>query len=1210
MGGNSRGNLVWGNSQSFFPAWSGFPSGTTAQIWSGWAGTNAASYSLAQGGVTGPQIANTILTNAPSFVSTNTGNFSLATGSPGIDAGDPTSPLDPDGTRADTGYRSDRFVPPISYGFNYLRLAASQAGSDADIDDLVIRDLDRNVVVYSNSFTSTNLSDFRTMFEADTPALTRNLQYGNTNYVRVVNGRLRMESIGYSGGDGRDTYESWAAVDLLPRLPSNFELSFVFNRLNGWAGHFILQTFSDPLGSEESMNAVFSGHWFHGFNTFYPTPVNALPAQLTDTDFYTSDIPVRIVKSDAQVQLYIKGSLVATAQPGPVTDSDGDGLTDRFEEGSVRYSRIEWGRKYSWADARTHAAGWGRYRGLATVTSEAERTAVLSLFSSTSDLLWLGGTDEVAEGSWKWITGETWGFVPSGSTLSSGTADLDYLRMQGSGAWTSQASSEPNAYLLEAGYRTSASNPDTDGDGISDLDEYLLGLNPVDGLGAGVGTPPAITFTNFLTGTVGAAFSNTVTASGSTPITFSASNLPAGLAISTNGVISGTPTTAGTNSTILTASNPAGETRQTNTVVIAKGTQNIIFGSLPIKYLGDAAFNLTASAGSGLTVTYTSSNTNVATVLGSLVTIMGEGTTTITASQAGNSNWNAATSVPQPLTVQSALNRGLVAYYPFNGNYEDESGNGMHLTIRSGASLVNGPSGSGNAVRLAPTSYAETAGNAGISQNASRTISFWFASDAPQPHPQGYAVGLGSFGNQWNGNKSYISIDSSKSNGIIFVDNDYRNIWSATVPELHQRWHHVVWSYQDNLAGSKIYIDGQLFPSSPEQAGTTILNTPDGPITLGRRDGIGFQGVLDNVRIYNRVISSVEVGQLYQLEVGNLDTDGDGLTDAWERGYGRYQIIPGSFTATQAKVDAAQRGGAMATFTSLAEWQNYLAIYGPITTKVRIGLEASNTDPTGWAWVTGEAGTFRNWDGGQPNGGWGMGETTTVIYDNDSNPLNIWHDFPDNWGLDNFSYLLEFGYPTDPTKADTDGDGFDDKAETLAKTDPNDPLSYPQPGWDFEFGFAHINEAGAETYLQSTSRVKKYTEWQTPPLTYWGPDANDVDAALTYRFAMPKTIVAGRMKGSLDSYNFPWPGYYGSGQGWSSFWASTNGTNWVLLMDNPRPTDNVGRGMTYDQLLPAELTGSKELWVQVRMRVTGAPNNSYTTAQFARGTSANTNLTF
>jgi len=398
---------------------------------------------------------------------------------------------------------------------------------------------------------------------------------------------------------------------------------------------------------------------------------------------------------------------------------------------------------------------------------------------------------------------------------------------------------------------------------------------------------------------------------------------------------------------------------------------------------------------------------------------------------------------PNDASSYNSLSKGLVAYYPFNGNYEDESGNGMHLTIRSGASLVNGPSGSGNAVRLAPTSYAETAVNAGISQNASRTISFWFTSDGPQPHPQGYAVGLGSFGNQQNGNSSYISIDSSKSNGIIFVDNDYRNIWSATVPELHQRWHHVVWSYQDNLAGSKIYIDGQVFPSSPEQAGTTILKTPDGPIKLGRRDGIGFQGVLDNVRIYNRAISSVEVGQLYQHEVGNLDSDGDGLTDAWERGYGRYQIIPGSFTATQAKADAAARGGAMATFTSSAEWQSYLAIYGPIATDVRIGLEASNTDSTGWAWVTGEAGTFRNWDSGQPEGGWGTAENTTVVYSNNSNPLNIWHDFPDNWGLGNFNYLLEFGYPTDSMKADTDGDGFNDSIESYYRTDPNNAAVTP-----------------------------------------------------------------------------------------------------------------------------------------------------------------------
>ncbi|NDB96989.1 MAG: hypothetical protein EBZ78_12660, partial [Verrucomicrobia bacterium] len=60
------------------------------------------------------------------------------------------------------------------------------------------------------------------------------------------------------------------------------------------------------------------------------------------------------------------------------------------------------------------------------------------------------------------------------------------------------------------------------------------------------GTVPQFTSTNAFSGTVGVVFSNTVTASGSTPITFSASNLPAGLTNSTNGLVTGIPTTAGT----------------------------------------------------------------------------------------------------------------------------------------------------------------------------------------------------------------------------------------------------------------------------------------------------------------------------------------------------------------------------------------------------------------------------------------------------------------------------------------------------------------------------------------------------------------------------------------------------------------------------------------------------------------------------------------
>ncbi|NDD82257.1 MAG: hypothetical protein EBZ53_06835, partial [Verrucomicrobia bacterium] len=84
---------------------------------------------------------------------------------------------------------------------------------------------------------------------------------------------------------------------------------------------------------------------------------------------------------------------------------------------------------------------------------------------------------------------------------------------------------------------------------------------------------------------------------------------------------------------------------------ITKASQTITFGALPSKLVGDAPFALSATSNSGLTVSYTSSNTGVATVAGNTVTIVGKGTTTITASQAGDSNYDAASSVPQTLSV-------------------------------------------------------------------------------------------------------------------------------------------------------------------------------------------------------------------------------------------------------------------------------------------------------------------------------------------------------------------------------------------------------------------------------------------------------------------------------------------------------------------------------------------------------------------------------
>ena len=86
-------------------------------------------------------------------------------------------------------------------------------------------------------------------------------------------------------------------------------------------------------------------------------------------------------------------------------------------------------------------------------------------------------------------------------------------------------------------------------------------------------------------------------------------------------------------------------------LVVAKASQSITFASLPTVALGDAPFPLGATASSGLAVSYTSSNPSVATVSGDTVTLIGVGSTTITASQAGNANYQAAASVQRSLSV-------------------------------------------------------------------------------------------------------------------------------------------------------------------------------------------------------------------------------------------------------------------------------------------------------------------------------------------------------------------------------------------------------------------------------------------------------------------------------------------------------------------------------------------------------------------------------
>ena len=162
-------------------------------------------------------------------------------------------------------------------------------------------------------------------------------------------------------------------------------------------------------------------------------------------------------------------------------------------------------------------------------------------------------------------------------------------------------------------------------------------------------------------------FSLNATASSSLPISFASSNTAVATIIGNLVSIVGVGTTTITASQSGDASyNPATSVNQD--LVVNKGDQTITFAPLAAKTVGGAPFSLGATASSGLSVSYTSSNTNVATISANSVTIVGLGTTTITANQNGNVTYNPAPPVPQNLAILITGDlpdpSGAVAIYP------------------------------------------------------------------------------------------------------------------------------------------------------------------------------------------------------------------------------------------------------------------------------------------------------------------------------------------------------------------------------------------------------------------------------------------------------------------------------------------------------------------------------------------------------------------
>jgi hypothetical protein len=99
-----------------------------------------------------------------------------------------------------------------------------------------------------------------------------------------------------------------------------------------------------------------------------------------------------------------------------------------------------------WTAARQACANMGGY--LVTVTSAAENNFLFNLWPSG----WIGLTDEVVEGQWRWVTGEPYSYSSWNPGEPNNAGNEDYVQFVGSGRWNDLPNNQALPYVIEFDY--------------------------------------------------------------------------------------------------------------------------------------------------------------------------------------------------------------------------------------------------------------------------------------------------------------------------------------------------------------------------------------------------------------------------------------------------------------------------------------------------------------------------------------------------------------------------------------------------------------------------------------------------------------------------------------------------------------------------------------------------------------------------------------
>ncbi|MDM8522467.1 SBBP repeat-containing protein [Desulfococcaceae bacterium HSG8] len=214
---------------------------------------------------------------------------------------------------------------------------------------------------------------------------------------------------------------------------------------------------------------------------------------------------------------------------------------------------------------------------------------------------------------------------------------------------------------------------------------------------------------------------------------------------------------------------------------------------------------------------------------------------------------------------------GLVAYYPFDGDADDESGNGHHGTAVGGASLTSGRCGdTDSAYSFDGNSYIRTDFEAGHKN----FFSFWIRTSKVNQlvmGPTGGRYHTWVFGINSNGEIYYQDYKTNVGGFVTLTGNNVAD----------NEWHHIAGyqGYADRTL--RLYQDGVLADQYVETG--SFVGWATGPETgIGRVHNWDYnsyyEGLIDDVGFWNRELSESEVMGIYNdCIVPCNDADGDGV---------------------------------------------------------------------------------------------------------------------------------------------------------------------------------------------------------------------------------------------------------------------------------------------------------------------------------------------